>query len=388
MIQKHQKFISTVPKIHVWMPDIFQFKGGIQVYSAFFIQALERILPDSDRHIFLKNDAKSTDDLQFNPDTKFQFAGQWKSSWLHTPVFALQVFLAALQERPDLIICGHINFSPLALQILKLLKIPYWVIVHGIDAWDIKEASKISALKAAEKILSVSEYTSDHILIDQENSLKNIHILSNTFNASQFIIQSKPQYLLDRYKLDKNQHIILTVARLAGGDRYKGYDQIIQSLPIIRQQIPNIHYLLVGKGDDRERVEAIIDSTNVRDCVTLTGFVSDEELGDHYNLCDVFAMPSKGEGFGIVYLEALACGKPTIGGNQDGAIDALCHGKLGALVDPDDIQELAETIISILQGTYPNSLIYQPQALRQAVIDTFGLEQFQKTLATYLENSF
>lgn len=380
--------MSKVPKIHVWMPDVFQFKGGIQVYSAFFIQALERILPDSDRHVFLKNDAKSTDDLQFNPDTKFQFAGQWKHSWLHTPVFAFQVFLAALQERPDLIICGHINFSPLALQIFNLLKIPYWVIVHGIDAWDIKEASKISALKAAEKILSVSEYTSNHILIDQENSLENIHILSNTFNASQFIIQSKPQYLLDRYQLDKNQHIILTVARLAGGDRYKGYDQIIQSLPIIRQQIPNIHYLLVGKGDDRDRVEAIIDSTNVRDCVTLTGFVSDEELGDHYNLCDVFAMPSKGEGFGIVYLEALACGKPTIGGNQDGAIDALCHGKLGALVDPDDIQKLAETIISILQGTYPNSLIYQPQALRQAVIDTFGLEQFQKTLARYLETSF
>lgn len=380
--------MSKVPKIHVWMPDVFQFKGGIQVYSAFFIQALERILPDSDRHVFLKNDAKSTDDLQFNPDTKFQFAGQWKYSWLHTPVFAFQVFLAALQERPNLIICGHINFSPLALQIFNLLKIPYWVIVHGIDAWDIKEASKISALKAAEKILSVSEYTSNHILIDQENSLKNIHILSNTFNANQFIIQSKPQYLLDRYQLDKNQHIILTVARLAGGDRYKGYDQIIQSLPIIRQQIPNIHYLLVGKGNDRDRVEAIIDSTNVRDCVTLTGFVSDEELGDHYNLCDVFAMPSKREGFGIVYLEALACGKPTIGGNQDGAIDALCHGKLGALVDPDDIQKLAETIISILQGTYPNSLIYQPQALRQAVIDTFGLEQFQKTLARYLETSF
>jgi glycosyltransferase involved in cell wall biosynthesis len=380
--------MSKVPKIHVWMPDVFQFKGGIQVYSAFFIQALERILPDSDRHVFLKNDAKSTDDLQFNPDTKFQFAGQWKHSWLHTPVFAFQVFLAALQERPNLIICGHINFSPLALQILKLLKIPYWVVVYGIDAWDIQDAARINGLKAAEKIISIGEYTRDRIVIEQKISPECIPLLPVTFNASQFIIQSKPQYLLDRYQLDKNQHIILTVARLAGGDRYKGYDQIIQSLPIIRQQIPNIHYLLVGKGDDRDRVEAIIDSTNVRDCVTLTGFVSDEELGDHYNLCDVFAMPSKGEGFGIVYLEALACGKPTIGGNQDGAIDALCHGKLGALVDPDDIQKLAETIISILQGTYPNSLIYQPQALRQAVIDTFGLEQFQKTLARYLETSF
>lgn len=380
--------MSKVPKIHVWMPDIFEFKGGIQVYSAFFIQALENTLPNSDRYIFLKNDTKSTDDVQFNPDTKFQFAGQWKSSWLHTPVFALQIFLAALQKRPDLIICGHINFSPVAFQIFNLWKIPYWVIVHGIDAWDIKEASKISALKAAEKIISVSEHTSNHILPEQNNLLKNIHILSNTFDASKFTIQPKPQYLLDRYQLDKNQPIILTVARLATSDGYKGYDQIIQSLPIIRQQIPNIHYLLVGKGDDRDRVEAMIDAVNVRNCVTLTGFVSDEELGDHYNLCDVFAMPSKGEGFGIVYLEALACGKPTIGGNQDGAIDALCQGELGALVNPDSIEEIAQTIIQILQGTYPNSLIYQPQQLREKVINIFGVEEFKKTLEKYLNNHF
>ncbi|MFM6010491.1 MAG: glycosyltransferase [Dolichospermum sp.] len=380
--------MSKIPKIHVWIPDVFEFKGGIQVYSAFFIQALEKILPNSDRHIFLKNDAKSTDDLQFNPDTRFQFAGKWKSSWLHTPVFAFQVLLAALQERPDLIICGHINFSPVAFQILKLLKIPYWVIIHGIDAWNVKQTSKISALKAADKIISVSEYTSNHILPEQENFFENVYILPNTFDANKFTIQSKPQYLLDRYQLDKNQPIILTVTRLFGCDRYKGYDQIIQSLPIIRQQIPNIHYLLVGKGDDRDRVEAMIDAVNVRNCVTLTGFVSDEELGDHYNLCDVFAMPSKGEGFGIVYLEALACGKPTIGGNQDGAIDALCGGKLGSLVNPDSIEEIAQTIIQILQGTYPNSLIYQPQELREKVIDIFGFEKFQETLGKYLSNHF
>jgi glycosyltransferase involved in cell wall biosynthesis len=131
----------------------------------------------------------------------------------------------------------------------------------------------------------------------------------------------------------------------------------------------------------------MIDTTNVRDCVTLAGFVSDSELADHYNLCDVFAMPSKGEGFGIVYLEALASGKPTIGGNQDGAIDPLCHGELGALVNPDDIEEITQTIIQILQGTYPNSLMYEPQNLRQKVISTFGLEQFQTTLAKHLEFS-
>jgi len=112
--------------------------------------------------------------------------------------------------------------------------------------------------------------------------------------------------------------------------------------------------------------------------------VPDEELSDHYNLCDVFAMPSKREGFGIVYLEALACGKPALGGNQDGAVDALCAGKLGALVDPDDIEAIAQSLIHMLQGTYPNPLMYQPEALRQAVIDTYGMEAFQRRLANLL----
>lgn len=180
------------------------------------------------------------------------------------------------------------------------------------------------------------------------------------------------------------QPVILTVARLAPSERYKGYDQIIQALPQIRQIIPDVHYIIVGKGNDTARIEQLIKQLGLQDCVSLAGFIPDEQLCDYYNLCHLFAMPSKGEGFGIVYLEALACGKPVLGGNQDAAIDALCHGKLGALVNPDDVLEIAHTIIEILLGKYNNSLMYQPQSLRQAVIDTFGFEQFQKTLAGYL----
>ena len=95
-------------------------------------------------------------------------------------------------------------------------------------------------------------------------------------------------------------------------------------------------------------------------------------------------MPSKREGFGIVYIEALACGKPVLGGNRDGAIDALCHGELGVLVDPDDTHAIAKALIEILQKTYPNSLIYQPELLRQKAIATFGFDRFQQTLTHYL----
>ena len=118
------------------------------------------------------------------------------------------------------------------------------------------------------------------------------------------------------------------------------------------------------------------------------GFIPDEELCDYYNLCDVFAMPSKGEGFGIVYLEALACGKPTIGGNQDGAIDALCNGELGVLVDPDNIEQIAQAIVDILQGKHPLPILYQPDLLRQKVIEIYGFDKFKERLALILSDQF
>jgi glycosyltransferase involved in cell wall biosynthesis len=370
------------------MPDIFELKGGIQVYCAFLLQALEQVLPGSDRHVFLKNDAKATDDFHFNLQTKFNFVGQYKLSLFHTSIFALRVLYAALTKKPDLIICGHINFSPLALQVFNLLKIPYWVIIHGVDAWTLTDKHKIKALKSASKIISVSQYTKNRVIQEQNMTPDLITLLPNTFDAGKFTIQLKPQYLFDRYQLDSNNQIILTVTRLSQSDGYKGYDQIIQALPTIRQQIPNIHYLLVGKGDDRDRIEKLIKDHHLQDFVTLTGFVPDHELNDHYNLCDVFAMPSKGEGFGIVYLEALACGKPTIGGNQDGAIDALCNGELGILIDPDNIDQIAQAIVDILQGNHPLSILYQPDLLRQKVIAIYGLDKSKERLALILSDQF
>jgi glycosyltransferase involved in cell wall biosynthesis len=211
-------------------------------------------------------------------------------------------------------------------------------------------------------------------------------VLPNTVASDRFTPGPKPAHLLAKYGLTADQPIILTVARLSSGEQYKGYDKILAALPQIRQQIPQVHYLLVGKGEDQARVRGLVEAHQLQDCVTLTGFIPDGELADHYRLCDVFAMPSKGEGFGIVYLEALACGKPTLGGNQDGAIDALCQGHLGALVDPDDINQIATALVDLLRGVYPNPLIYQPELLREKVLATYGFAHFQMILASYLDS--
>ncbi|WP_019499470.1 glycosyltransferase [Pseudanabaena sp. PCC 6802] len=374
--QKHKN-------LHLWFPNIFEFKGGIQVYSAFLLEALQNLYPQVTYDIFLKHDSGCPPNLAAIANSKFHFSGTWPSA-LRTVAFATHISGHALWQRPCLIISSHVNFTVAAYLLKRLIGIRYWTVVHGVDAWNITNPHLKMALQHADRILAVSNYTRDRLLQEQHLDPARISLLPNTFDPERFQIAAKPTYLLKRYRLKPEQPVILTVARLEGLERQKGYDQILQALPEIRHQIPDVRYILAGKGRDRSRLEQAIARLNLQDCVTLAGFIPDCELGDHYNLCDVFAMPSQAEGFGIVYLEALACGKPVLGGNRDGALDALCEGELGVLVDPLDVGAIAQTLIQILQGEYSNSQIYQPELLRQKVIAKFGFDRFQQTLASYL----
>ncbi|MFH7024920.1 MAG: glycosyltransferase [Heteroscytonema crispum UTEX LB 1556] len=371
--------------LHIWFPNIFEFKGGIQVYSAFLLEALQSLYPHIEYDVFLKHDTRCLSNVFVINNTRFHFAGKWHIK-LRTLAFATQIFQFSFWQSPNLIISSHLNFTVVAYLLKHLKGIPYWTVAHGVDAWNITNPTLKTALSHADRILAVSNYTRDRLLKEQNLDPSKISILPNTFDASGFQITDKPKYLLDRYRLKPEQPVILTVARLASADGYKGYDKIIQALPEIRHQLPDVHYIIVGKGDDRPRIEQLIAQLSLQDCVTLAGFIPDNQLCDYYNLCDVFAMPSKGEGFGIVYLEALACGKPVLGGNQDGAIDALCEGELGVLVNPDDVEAIAQSLIQILNGTYPHPILYQPEILRQKVIDTFGFEQFKQTLAILMNS--
>lgn len=377
--------------IHIWVPNLFEFKGGIQVYLCDILAALERL--HEQKNITLNNvivlnklDSRKPEQLFKASYFSFKFTGQLPKTF-QTLAFALKTLITAWQQQPCLIVCGHLNFAPVAYLLHRLLGVPYWILVYGVDAWNIKDPLRCKALQAAEKVISISGYTRDRLMKEQGLPFENISLLPVTFNIDRFQIKPKPGYLLARHNLKACQPVILTVARLADDEQYKGYDQVIRAIALMRQKMPDIHYVLVGKGSDRPRVEALIDSLALKDCVTLTGFVSDQEICDYYNLCDVFAMPSKGEGFGIVYLEALACGKPVVGGNQDGAIDALCHGELGVLVDPDNVDDIACVLTEILQGKSSHPMLYQSEALRQKVDKIYGFESFQANLLALLQAS-
>jgi glycosyltransferase involved in cell wall biosynthesis len=162
---------------------------------------------------------------------------------------------------------------------------------------------------------------------------------------------SKPEYLLNRYSLTASNQVIFTLTRLASSEQYKGYEQVIKAVSRLKVKFPDIKYILAGQYDSTEetRIKDLINSYQVKEQVILTGFVNETELADHFLLADLFVLPSKKEGFGIVFIEALACGLPVICGNADGSTDAIRNGELGTAINVDDLDELAKTITGYLK---------------------------------------
>ena len=151
----------------------------------------------------------------------------------------------------------------------------------------------------------------------------------------------------------RGEKILLTVSRLT---RKKGVDRVIGALPEIRKKVGGVKYLIVGEGEDRGRLQSLVERLGLQDTVRFLGRVPEVQLVDYYNLCDLFILTSREEwggkdfeGFGIVFSEASACAKPVIGGRSGGISDAVVDGRTGILVEPDKEEEIARAVISLLE---------------------------------------
>jgi phosphatidylinositol alpha-1,6-mannosyltransferase len=276
--------------------------------------------------------------------------------------YSLAAIWAAQAHRPiDIVFCGHIFMTPLAVVIARLLHAPLWVQLHGVDAWDELSILYRRSMETAALVTSVSRYTRQRLLqwvgLDQNR----VKVLPCTVDP-RFQPGPKPCSLVERYAASE-QKVLMTVSRLARSDRYKGHDRIIRALQRVLLDHPQTIYIVVGDGDDRPRLEALAEECGVSGRVRFAGQVAAEELVDHYHLADVLVMPSTGEGFGIVFLEAMASGIPVIGGNRDGSLDPLADGEAGTAVDPDDIEALASAICATLRG--PTTLTDGPSRFNQ-----------------------
>lgn len=263
--------------------------------------------------------------------------------------------------RFDLIVCGHINLLPVAYALRRWVSAPLLLEIYGIDAW--KPTGRALSDYLAEKVdafVSISEVTKRHFLQWADVPESKGFILPNAIHASRYGPGPKNQELIERYGI-QGKTVLLALGRLASNERYKGFDETMELLPELKEEIPDIVYLIVGDGTDRQRLEAKAISLGVADRVVFTGFVSESEKADHYRLADVYVMPSSGEGFGFVFLEAMACGVPVIASKIDGSREAVRDGDLGILIDPTNPGEIKRGIHDALRlprGIVPKGLSY------------------------------
>ena len=259
----------------------------------------------------------------------------------------------------NLILCGHINLIPLAYIVSLWLKIPILLIIHGIEAWQPTRSYLINYLaKKIQTFVAVSKVTKKRFLSWSNVSENKGYVLPNAIHPEIYGAGPKNQALLDRYGLN-GKKILMTMGRMSKDERYKGFDEVIELLPRLSKKNADITYLIVGDGSDRRRLEEKVVSLGLSEKVIFVGFIPANEKADYFRLADVYVMPGRGEGFGFVFLEAMACGVPVIASKVDGSREAVLNGKLGMVVDPENSDEIEGAILKALdypKGKIPDGL--------------------------------
>lgn len=273
--------------------------------------------------------------------------------------------------RPNIVFCNHLYMAPLARMAARMTGAKLVIQLHGIEIWPKPTARQRQALEAADLLLCVSRDTRARALSHADLSPERVVVLNNTVDPR--FAPGDRAAARAKFGLDAD-FAMLAVGRLDAREGYKGHDRVIAALPRLtspggRKPV----FLVAGDGDDRARLEAAAVSSGVADRVRFLGQVPAADLPDLYRAADLFVLPSTGEGFGIVYLEAMASGTPALGLADGGVPDALGDGKLGVIVDP--AADFPAALQAAIDAPPPN-----PERLSSAVRVRFGTEAFRSRL--------
>jgi glycosyltransferase involved in cell wall biosynthesis len=245
-----------------------------------------------------------------------------------------------LARELDLVLIGHVNYAPLGWLLKKLQpRLRYGVMLYGVEAWQQLTPLRRRALQHADFMISISDYTRQKAIEANSLSADSVHLLPNALESAR--TEKAPQ----SGSAPPTKTIrLLSVCRLDQNEQYKGVDKVIEVLQCLAEKVPDVEYVVVGGGTDLERHRRLAHKLGVAERVRFLGFLSDAALHACYQECDVFVMPSAGEGFGFVFLEAMQYGKPVIAANSGGAPEVVMDGVTGLLVEYGDKPGLADAL--------------------------------------------
>lgn len=327
----------------VWFDEVYQRLGD---HSTHVITAK---VPDSELH----------DRTHSNTIHRMRLR---HSKWIRPaslPVYA-KFFLMALglgiRNKFEQIHAGRVLPEGwVAVRVAKILRLPVIIYAHGeeITTWR-RSARRLKAMtaayRAADRVIANSQFTRDR-LIELGVDATRIALINPGVDLGRFFPGQEADDLRAQICQTPSDKMLLSVGRLS---RRKGFDQVIQSLPALQARGLDVHYAIIGIGEDDDYLRSLARELQISDRVHFLGHVSPENLPRWYCAADLFVMPNRAidgdtEGFGMVFVEAAACGKTSLAGESGGTGAAVLHEKTGLRVPGDDLNAIENALIRLLE---------------------------------------
>lgn len=283
--------------------------------------------------------------------------------------------IALTHRSIEWILCGHMNLLSVALAASRAARAKVVLATYGLEAWRPKSRRTRGQLRRTGAVVSISELTLERMREWADLSSVPTYVLPNAVDLSAFSPGPRNAELAKRLGVE-HRRVVFTLGRMDASERAKGFDQVIEALPSLVARVPDIAYVAGGDGSDRLRLESRARDLSVADRVVFPGYIPESQKLDYFRLADVFAMPSRLEGFGYVFLEALASGVPVVASRADGGREAIRDGAWGLLVNPDKIEEIACAI---------ESALVNPRIPARAELEYYSVDTFNRRCHAMLD---
>jgi glycosyltransferase involved in cell wall biosynthesis len=354
--------------------DLFGPPGGIARHCRLTLKALtEDSRVDAIDVVSLMDDRLTRPDPQY-----FGERGRWYVACGGDRRLLVKCVLAAQRREPyDLVLAGHVNVAPLLFpSAVRRGRSKRITMIYGIDAWVRLPLLRRLALRRSHRILAISGYTA------RETARSN-HIDPGQFDVTYCCLDPGLVNHQPAQPRTTDSGALLTVSRLWRSEASKGQHAVLRALPRVLESVPSATYWIVGEGDLQPELEQLSEDLGVKSHVRFFGSVTDQTLRECYRDCAAYVMPSKWEGFGMAFLEAMAYGRPIIGGARDAAPEIL--GDAALLVDPEDTRALGDAIVRVL--TESELGVRLGVAGHQRYADHFTYDKFRTRLMDSIQRS-
>jgi glycosyltransferase involved in cell wall biosynthesis len=358
---------------------LYSQEGGIQRVTQMVLRVLREAWPRVPVQLFSLHDSASVPVAAAGRNGKYEAVTflPFGSDRLR---YGCGVVRALVERKPALVISDHAHLNILPSLARFVTTFPWISFVYHAELLDLSLMRR-RALRQTNLVLAISEFSAREArrILGPEHALEICHLgLFPDYPDWAKMSQSLPARLV-------NRRVILIVGRMAGGERDKGHEALIRAMPAVARRTPNALLVIVGRGADEARLRRLTEELGVGSHVHFAGYVPDPELPSYYEACEVFAMPSFGEGFGLVYLEAMFHARPCLAGNRDAAHEIVRQGETGLLVEPGNVSQVEQALTRLLQDRLLAERL--GQGGRARLDEAFRYEHFrgrlQKALARF-----